>query len=280
MRNYRPQETAVYVTTSWDDGDSASVRVAEVLAKHGLKGTFYIAPGNRERAVMCGSELGALAAMGMEIGAHTLTHRVIVHLPRDEACREVREGKDVLEQALGEPVHSFCYPKGRFSQQAAHVVTEAGFTYARTTVGLHADVPAHLMRATVSLQLYPHDASTMLRHAVSGGSWESLGGYLRQLPRPRPAWEPLALLEHLLYAAQALGGAGLVHLWGHAWELGSFDGGWPLLESACQLLANADEAIPVTNGELVAVSRRLSLDGHPKRGQSRRETAGSDRRRA
>jgi peptidoglycan/xylan/chitin deacetylase (PgdA/CDA1 family) len=254
----------VYVTTSWDDGDPASVRVAEVLARHGLKGTFYVAPGNRERAVMRGSELGTLAAMGMEIGAHTLTHRVIVRVPREEACREVREGKDVLEQALGESVRSFAYPKGRFSERAADVVAEAGFTYARTTVGLQAVVPSHLMRATVSLQLYPHDASTTLRHAARSGSWEALGGFLRQLPRSPQQWEPLALLEHFLRTARALGDAGLVHLWGHAWELDSLEGGWQLLESACQLLASAHGAIPVTNGELVAIAGRLSLDGRPQ----------------
>jgi hypothetical protein len=31
-----------YITTSWDDGHPSDLRVAELLIKHGLRGTFYV----------------------------------------------------------------------------------------------------------------------------------------------------------------------------------------------------------------------------------------------
>jgi peptidoglycan/xylan/chitin deacetylase (PgdA/CDA1 family) len=38
----------VTVTTSWDDGHILDVKLSELLKKYNLKGTFYIAPKNRE----------------------------------------------------------------------------------------------------------------------------------------------------------------------------------------------------------------------------------------
>ena len=40
---YARRHAAAIVTTSWDDGHSTDLRVAELLAAHGLKGTFYVA---------------------------------------------------------------------------------------------------------------------------------------------------------------------------------------------------------------------------------------------
>ena len=31
------------ITTSWDDGNKLDIKVAELLDKYGMKGTFYIA---------------------------------------------------------------------------------------------------------------------------------------------------------------------------------------------------------------------------------------------
>ena len=41
-----PTPTVVRVTSSWDDGHSNNVRVAEILRRHGGKGTFFIYPVN------------------------------------------------------------------------------------------------------------------------------------------------------------------------------------------------------------------------------------------
>ena len=46
------------VTTSWDDGYPADLRVAELLAKHGVAGTFYVPNRNLEgRPVLSEQEI-------------------------------------------------------------------------------------------------------------------------------------------------------------------------------------------------------------------------------
>jgi hypothetical protein len=35
-----------YITTSWDDGHPSDLRLADLLHKHSLRGTFYVPPEN------------------------------------------------------------------------------------------------------------------------------------------------------------------------------------------------------------------------------------------
>ncbi len=36
------------VTTSWDDGHKLDLKLIKILNKYNIKGTFYVAPKNRE----------------------------------------------------------------------------------------------------------------------------------------------------------------------------------------------------------------------------------------
>ena len=38
----------IIVTTSWDDGHKLDLKLAKLLKKYGIGGTFYISPKNRE----------------------------------------------------------------------------------------------------------------------------------------------------------------------------------------------------------------------------------------
>ena len=61
-----------FITTSWDDGHPSDMRLAEMLARHGLTGTFYI-PRSISTGVMPDSDIRRLSS-NFEIGAHTLNH--------------------------------------------------------------------------------------------------------------------------------------------------------------------------------------------------------------
>ena len=63
---------ATAITTSWDDGHPLDLRVAELLAKHGLPGTFYV-PMRAEHGTMTTAQLRELSG-AFEIGAHTVHH--------------------------------------------------------------------------------------------------------------------------------------------------------------------------------------------------------------
>ena len=96
------------ITTSWDDGDILDERVADMLDRYGLRGTFYLTRTHRQRRLSEPS-IRALAARH-EIGAHSLSHPNLTQLDRKGKTREVAGSKSWLEDVTGEPLAMFCYP--------------------------------------------------------------------------------------------------------------------------------------------------------------------------
>ena len=102
----------VIVTTSWDDGHHQDIRTAELLARYGLKGTFYVAFNEPSQPQISDDEIRTLRDMGMEIGSHTLSHRLLTEIPQEEVPGELIESKKRLDDILGEPNQSISYPLG------------------------------------------------------------------------------------------------------------------------------------------------------------------------
>ena len=78
-----------------------------------------------------------IRALGMDIGAHTVTHPILTRIGADAARDEMARGKNELEQLLGEPIDLFAYPNGVPGQDYAseHVamVRDCGFKAAVST---------------------------------------------------------------------------------------------------------------------------------------------------
>jgi peptidoglycan/xylan/chitin deacetylase (PgdA/CDA1 family) len=81
---------------------------------------------------------------GMDVGSHTRTHAKLTELSPEQACAQIVESKQELQQALGCPVNHFCYPYGWFAPQHRDMVQQAGYLSATTTqrgrVRVNADV--------------------------------------------------------------------------------------------------------------------------------------------
>jgi peptidoglycan-N-acetylglucosamine deacetylase len=101
-----------YITVSVDDGYPADSRAADLLNKYGLQATFYIPARNPEHPVMAAGQIRELSR-GFEIGGHTYNHAALKSLSTEKAWEEIYDGKRWLEDLLGEPVVSFCYPQGQ-----------------------------------------------------------------------------------------------------------------------------------------------------------------------
>jgi peptidoglycan/xylan/chitin deacetylase (PgdA/CDA1 family) len=86
--------------------------------------------------MMTAEQIRGLDTRGMGIGAHTETHPILALLERDEAIREIRRGKERLEQILGKRVNLFAYPNGKFRQdftvRDVELVASLGFKAALT----------------------------------------------------------------------------------------------------------------------------------------------------
>lgn len=123
-------------------------------------------------------------AAGMEVGAHTRHHVCLTDCDPGVACAEITDSRHDLEQALGVPVRSFCYPYGRYRDEHVEMARAAGFETATTSDSARAGGCADLLclpRLTVWL-------STPLGYLLARACWD-LDGWrrLRWLGPTRPA---------------------------------------------------------------------------------------------
>src|SRR5690349_12029041 len=85
----------------WDDGHPLDLRVAKMLAKHGLRGTFYV-PRSAPNGTMHAAQIRELAS-GFEIGAHTLEHVVLTRTNLDRVREEITGSRNWLADIVSEP---------------------------------------------------------------------------------------------------------------------------------------------------------------------------------
>ena len=235
----------LFVTTSWDDGYPADMRVGELLSKYGATGTFYVPSRNSEgRPVLAARELAQLAKR-FEIGGHDVDHVVLPGLSRVEIERQISENKHDLERIIGQPLRGFCYVRGRFDDQVADIVRRIGFEYARTVENFHATLASDRYRLPTTIQLYPHSTIDYAKTFVNGRFSFSRARYLGAALTSRDLASRIGKI-----AQRALLEGGYFHLWGHSWELEKLNL-WATLETILGQLAATPGVEFVTNAQAV-----------------------------
>ncbi len=245
MRNGTEVRLAAMVTTSWDDGHPLDIRLAELLRKYGVSGTFYIPLNYHEVPVMAEDAMRALSAMGMEIGSHTLTHPKLTTLREEQALHELVESKSRLEDIVGQPIVSFCYPAGKFNSRTRSWVAKAGYELGRTTLAFRTERRFDPFSMPVSIQFLPHPRLILIRHALKEGN---LTGLLNWCSRWHMEFDPVHLVETIF--EYILHNGGILHIWGHSWEIEQFRL-WGALEEALKRIANMQGALYLTNSQVV-----------------------------
>lgn len=82
-------------------------------------------------------DVRALAAAGVEFGAHTVSHPILSTLEEDEQEVEIRRSRQRLAEELGRPPASFAFPNGSardFNPATLAAVRRCGFRAACTTL--------------------------------------------------------------------------------------------------------------------------------------------------
>ena len=230
------------VTISIDDGHVTDLRTAELLSKHGLQATFYIPARNPERPVMPTAQMRELAG-SFEIGAHTLNHVPLKALPEAEAWEEIAGSKKWLEDNIGKPAVSFCYPMGKFNASTPGLVRKAGFQGARTcSFNLH-DFPKNPYLWGVSTHAYSHSKLIQLRHAALEGNFLGMLNFVRTY-NSTTDWQEQFLhgLDHVEKSG------GVAHLYLHSWEIDEL-GQWDRLEAVFSAISRR-KLTKLTNGAL------------------------------
>lgn len=242
-----PEVKHLRLTTSWDDGHPLDRRLAESLTRRGIPGTFYVPRRNVEgRPVMAPADIRALAAAGFEVAAHTSDHVRLPGLPRAEACLQMQEGRRWLEDVLGSAVKGFAYPGGHPGRWGRGLAREAGFAYARTTRMLCLDPGPDPFTMGTTAQIFPHALPALLRNWLRHGGG---GGRLGVLADLRSNGGLTAAMAALFARARRRGG--VLHLWGHSWEIERRDL-WAALDD---IMAMAADLVPaddrVVNGGIL-----------------------------
>jgi peptidoglycan/xylan/chitin deacetylase (PgdA/CDA1 family) len=139
----RGQLPARPVLITVDDGFADFLDNAmPALAERKLPSTLYVTTGalagrGNESVLppadmLHAADLPGLEAAGVEIGAHSHTHRQLDLLSESQVADEVSRSRDLLAETLGHPVRSFAYPHGYWRAKVLRLVKATGFDSACT----------------------------------------------------------------------------------------------------------------------------------------------------
>jgi len=228
------------------------LRIAEMLDRYGLKGTFYVLPPESRADALQQEQIRSLSTRH-EIGAHTLSHRNVSTCDADTLSHEITGSKKWLEQITGIPCAMFCYPRGDITGAAEHLVQKAGFLGARTTKMMEFSPGDDPYLLPTTLQTYPfpwrpqwkqwwHPLDPLGPLRVKLTAMARFGLPLRAYTH----WQMLAQ-ELLLYAVRRQ--QPFFHLWGHAKEIEKYNM-WDDVQEFFAF-ARRQNILPVTNSELI-----------------------------
>ncbi len=252
-----------YITTSWDDGHPLDFRVADLLAKHGLRGTFYV-PQTSEYGTMTPAQVRELSRT-FEVGAHTVHHVDLTGATEPEAWQEIADSRCWIEDETGLSCPLFCPPKGRYSARHLSLIRRAGFLAVRSVELLSLDYPrraAGLLMLPTTIQTHPHGLCVYARNLLKRAALRNLWLYVvygRSTDWPRLVQ---SLLEH------ALRRGGVFHLWGHSWELEQA-GQWQRLEEVLRFLGQFTGQAPALTNWQVCQAENRSVESDRAGGAAR-----------
>jgi peptidoglycan/xylan/chitin deacetylase (PgdA/CDA1 family) len=129
----RPARTFV---VSFDDGyDDGFQYALPILQRHGFVGTFFIVPGRLgEPSILTRDHVRALAAAGMEVADHTMSHANLPALTNAALRTQIGGAAALITQITGKPPTTFAYPFGDRDLRVIRQVAACGFAMAVTNV--------------------------------------------------------------------------------------------------------------------------------------------------
>lgn len=127
------------IILTFDDGYRSNADIAvPILRRHGFTATIFVVPAylgqtnhwdaeERQEPLLTAEEIRALHAEGFSFASHTMTHSRLTAVPPERALRELRESREALEQLLGEPVRTICYPWAQHNADVRRLAQDAGY---------------------------------------------------------------------------------------------------------------------------------------------------------
>ena len=129
------------IALTFDDGYLDNyVHALPILQKFGFTATFFLAAGFIDQDKMFSlsttstrpqplswKHVKEMSRAGMSFGAHTVNHPDLTQIPRADAKFEIKQSKEIIENQIGKPIYTFCYPGGHFNEFVRRQVIDAGY---------------------------------------------------------------------------------------------------------------------------------------------------------
>jgi peptidoglycan/xylan/chitin deacetylase (PgdA/CDA1 family) len=174
-----------WIAITFDDGNESDYsHAAPMLSERGFDATFFVcgcrvdADGGLARAM-----IEEMAAAGMHVGAHGMTHRFLTALDAREEEEELARSRDLLEEITGRPVDHFAPPGGRYHTRTLDTLERLSFRAMCTSVfGFNASGAREPRNAGFVFRRIPVTAATTPSRfdaIVSCAVWSLLPLYAR-----------------------------------------------------------------------------------------------------
>jgi hypothetical protein len=165
----------------WDDNNPLHIKMHEIMAANGLKGTFYLNESidARHNKTFGANFARGLMTDGFTIGGHTQTHAMLTALSANEMFYEVLANRVQRESDIDYPMNSFAFPFGQFATKQAPEV-EAVVTDVVLRAGFHNTPYADF--ATKNPSLTPFEISTTTQ-VIPGDHQVDPVGFDKQMAR-------------------------------------------------------------------------------------------------
>jgi peptidoglycan/xylan/chitin deacetylase (PgdA/CDA1 family) len=112
-----------------DDANESDYTIAlPVLKARNMQAQFFaVAQRLDQKGYLSTSQLQALAAAGMKIGTHGMSHRRWTGLNVEDIREELIEAKDRLEHIVGRPVQEAACPFGSYDRHVLRLLRNLGY---------------------------------------------------------------------------------------------------------------------------------------------------------
>jgi peptidoglycan/xylan/chitin deacetylase (PgdA/CDA1 family) len=249
-------DPATTVSLTFDDGRADQMEAAQILDEHTMAGTFFVISGRIGAAgYMTLPNLEELAAGGNEIGGHTVNHLNLLTVNREEAERQVCNGRVQLE-SWGFDVWDFAYPQGGADSELEEVVENCNFNSARGVSDL---VSPGACSGCAYAETIPPQRPYKLRTPDSikaTTSLEDLKGLVKQAQEHGGGWVPL-VFHHICDEECDAASIDPATLDAFLDWLGSEEGNGVSVKTVHEVIGGEDKALvagpaaPVRTGELI-----------------------------